>query len=320
MSVRLKWFRQMYPRSVVEQIRRKIPKEERYKGVIYYLTARNPAAKLRRIEFNKFLEVAFRHKALDADLTARLRSPKWDQFIQAHNELLVAYFFESVAKFNIVYRPAGAGRSVGEFMLQSGKDEIFVEVKSPYRETPEAAWCGSDRSVVRECVRRAYRQIPKTGQKTLVVFSGKLSIPISEPQSGIIQALYGDPIIAVPLSAGTVGKPQPSWIRNGLFQPNQQRSLSAVATLEQTITDEYLDSVFLNMTSGGAAPINSSASRLKLDYVLRIYHNPYARAPIDKKYFPGVSQFAPAKDGAKLEWLCIPDTNQNGRAVPEPKP
>jgi hypothetical protein len=308
MSAQSKWFRQMYPRSVVERIRRKIPKGERDRGVFYFLTARNPAARLRRIEFNKFLEVAFRHGALDNDLTARLRSPKWDQFIQAHNELFAAYFFESIAQFNIVFRPAGAGRSVGEFMLLSDKDEIFVEVKSPYRETPEAVWCGSDKSVVRECVKKAYRQIPKTGQKTLVVLSGKLSIPISEPQSGIIQALYGDPIITVPLAASTLGKPRPSFIRNGLFQPNQQRSLSAVATLEQTITDEYLNSVLRNVISGGEVPINSNANRLKLDYVLRIYHNPYARAPIDKTHFPGFSQFAPASDGTKLEWLFIPNT------------
>jgi hypothetical protein len=305
MTTNLKWFRRFYPRSVVNKIKSKVPAGERDKGVVYFLTARNPAAKLRRIEFDKYLEVAFRHDALDADLKARLRSPKWDQFIQAHNELLAAYYFEQITKIKISFRPAGAGKSVGEFMLLGDEGEIFVEVKSPYKETPETVWSGSDRSIVRECVRRAYRQIPKTGIKTLVVLSGKLRLPISEPRSGVIQALYGDPVIAIPLLNGSLDKPRSSWIRNGLFQPNQQRHLSAVATLENTVTDEYLNSIFMNLVSNGKIPIDSNANRLKLEYALRIYHNPFARVHIDKNIFPGIPQFAPVRNNTRLEWIRV---------------
>src|SRR5690606_3268175 len=123
-------FNRFYSQAVLDGILRQIPADKRDKDVAYFLTGQNEGAQMRRECLNKYLELGQRHNAIDADLTRRLQSADWEQFIQARNELMAAWFVEVELRKTIQFRPQGNGQSVGEFEIITGNEEnIFVEVK-----------------------------------------------------------------------------------------------------------------------------------------------------------------------------------------------
>lgn len=297
-------FNRFYTQEVLEGILRRIPDDRRDKDVAYFLTHQGEGAQIRREALDKYLELGFRHDVLDADLTSRLRSPDWDQFIQARNELLSAWYFESVLQKNLRFRPQGNGQSVGEFeVVVPENPAIFVEVKSPWQQPPpNSAWSGHDGPQIRQNVDRARRQLPND-RPTLVIVSGNLPGGLSDPFSGMVQALYGEPVIHVPVGGDAQNlQPRDGLIPSGLFQPTANTRISAVATLEELVGSPYLDSILRHILSGNQAPINTEAPMNVLKYSFKIYHNRYARNPIAPEVFEGSPQLLLSEDQTQMEW------------------
>lgn len=298
-------FTRMYPNAILDQIRSKVPAAQHEKGVVYYLTGESDGAELRRKELDKYLEVAYRLGAMDADLEKRLRSVDWNAFFQALGEIKVAYFFERVIGWPIRFRPMGQGTSVGEFCanMPDGRD-LFVEVKCPIRQPANRCWCGHDGKVVYSNVKRAYDQIPKTDMPTLVVLAGEFRGGLSNEFSGPIQGLYGQPGWKVPIGPNGQGGPIKPHIKlDGFFQPRIRRHLSAVATLEDLVGFPLIDATFAEMLDSGACVLdNPNDPWLMLKYIFRVYHNPYAGNPLGAASLCRWRQFAPTTDGTCLEW------------------
>lgn len=287
---RLQWLNKMYPARVLADIAARGADGER---IVRYLTSNEEGARIWPRELDRYLEVAYRHNAIDPDLRARLRSEHWDTFLQAVNELQAAYFFHRKERFRLKFRPRGQGRSIGEFeLIKKGFPTIFVEVKSPNRTTPTGVWCGGDEDVVKSNVLRACDQIPTDGRPTLVVVAGDLRVPISDPFSGVIQALYGSPVIVFPInSEANDDGILHDWTRDGVFQQGSNQHLSAVATLLDHVGSPYHDSIVRHLAEG--TPIDPTLPRDQLSYRFSVYHNPYARTKIDPALFGRWRQFGP---------------------------
>lgn len=298
-------FNRFYTQDVIAEILRQIPADRRDKDVAYFLTYQGEGAQIRREAFNNYLEVGYRHDALDTDLTRRLQSAEWDQFIQARNELMSAWYFETELRKTLRFRPPGNGQSVGEFevVVQGGVD-IFVEVKSPWRQPPpNHVWSGHDGPHIRQNVDRARRQLPND-RPTLVIVSGNLPGGLSDPFSGMVQALYGEPVIRIPIGEDAQGLATEEGLQpSGLFQPTANTRISAVATLEELVGSPYLDSILRHILSGEQTPIDETAAMNVLKYSFKIYHNPYARMPIPSDVFRGSHQLIRSADGTQMEWL-----------------
>lgn len=298
-------FNRFYTQPVLDEILRQIPADRRDKDVAYFLTHLGEDAQIRREALNRYLEVGYQHNVLDADLTRRLQSPEWDQFIQARNELLSAWYFETELGKTLRFRPTGNGHSIGEFeVVAQGGANIFVEVKSPWRQPPpNHAWSGHDGHQIRQNVDRARRQLPND-RPTLVIVSGNLPGGLSDPFSGMIQALYGEPVIRIPVGEGAEGFLAEDGLQpSGLFQPTANTRISAVATLEELVGSPYFDSVLRHILSGNQAPIDENAPRNVLKYSFKIYHNPYARIPIAAEVFGDSPQLVLSADRTQMEWI-----------------
>ena len=298
---RLKWLNRMYPPRVLADIATRGVDGEK---VVRYLTSNEEGARIWPRELDRYLEVAYRHKAIDPDLQARLRSEYWNTFLQAVNELQTAYFFHRKERFRLKFRPRGQGRSIGEFeLIKKGFPGIFVEVKSPNRATPTGVWCGGDEDVVKSNVLRACEQIPTDGRPTLVVMAGDLRVPISDPSSGVWQALYGSRVIVFPINPDTNDDAvQHEWTHDGVFQSSSNQHLSAVATLIDHIGSPYLNSISIPITKG--TPIDPTLPLDQLSYRFALYHNPYARTKIDPALFGRWRQFGPLPgNDQKYGWL-----------------
>lgn len=301
----MEFFNRFYTADVINDIINRIPERERDRGVPFILTHTGETAAIRRECFNNYLEVGFRHNAIDNDLASRLKSSDWDQFIQARNELMAAWFSEAILGKEISFRPAGSGNSVGEFeILQDSAAGIFVEVKSPWQQTPEnQVWSGHDGPSIRQNVDRARRQLPNN-RPTLVIVSGNLPGGLSDPFSGMIQALYGEPITQIPIAETgvAIGEVREVIRPSGLFQPSANTRISAVATLEEHIGSPYLDSVLRNILSNGDEPIDIDAPMNQLKYSFKVYHNPYAGHPIAPGLFSGWMQLVRSQEN-RMEWV-----------------
>ncbi|OAB35036.1 hypothetical protein PMSM_10635 [Paenibacillus macquariensis subsp. macquariensis] len=94
--------------------------------------ATDEGAVIRQLEFDKYIQLAYRHSIVDDDLQKRLKNNQWDVFFQARNELIAAYVMESMGH-PLTFNPKGQGNTKGEFSIHTEAGDIFTEVKSPIR-------------------------------------------------------------------------------------------------------------------------------------------------------------------------------------------
>jgi hypothetical protein len=300
----MNYIERFYGREYLEKQKDILSKMSKPKGIPYFLVGDSESAKIRQEEFNKYLELAFRHNIIDNDLKNRLLSDKWDVFYQAHRELMCAYFIEKILNYKISFHPRGSGNSIGEYSLEySEKESIFVEVKAPIRETPNQPWFGNDSKAIKSNVRKAREQMPKNG-KNMIILAGKLKSSISQEASGIMEALYGNRIITFPLGPnGPLEDPKSAFSPSGIFHPTVNTRIGAIATLEDFIGTPYLESVLAHILSNEEVPVDDSLPMNIFRYVFKVYHNPYAKNSIDKKVFKSWPQFVLNRDTNEMEWI-----------------
>jgi hypothetical protein len=292
-------FDEIYPVAILEEIQRKIGPTALQGGTYYFLKGTGEGALIRQTEFRKYLEFGKIHGLLDAHMVSRLRSVYIETLLQARNELMAAWFFGTQAGFPVKPRPSGNRNSVGEVALTvQGCQDIYVEVKSPILEIPNQTWMGDDESTVRKNIRKAKKQIPIDGRPTLIVLAGRLRSAISAvEQNGIFKALYGEQLFTWPINnGGERVEAQPQWLHNGLFQPNFNKRISAVAVLDDIVSSPFLDNILFQREVNKNLPMN------ELHYSFQVLHNPYANWPIDGKVFGKWKQFVGKEDCSGMEW------------------
>lgn len=285
------------------------------RSIHFYLGYNAEGPELRRRELFKYLFLAASRLALNKEMVARLRTVKWDQFLQTVNELQAAYVFRAYSHHRIQFRPSGNKKSVGEFLLRKGKDSVFVEVKAPVRQPPGDRWSGNDEEPIRRSVKSAYKQLPE-GKKNIVVVAGELKTPITDPMTGIVDALYGQNFISVPIniaSGGPAGESRMARKHNGLFKATMNRKISAVVTIEEHVTNPFLNEVVKLIMANNreaAKDIDDSKRRDVLYYLVRIYHNPYAANPIDPQFFKGLPQLVPNRNANQMVWTDLDEEDE----------
>jgi len=302
----MNYIEKLYGREYLDKQKDILLKMSEPQGIPYFLVGDSEGAKIRQAEFNKYLELAFRHKVIDRNLKSRLFSNKWEVFYQAHRELMCAYFIEKILNYKISFYPKGSGNSIGEYLLEfSKKENIFVEVKAPIRETRNQVWSGNDADAIKSNVKRASKQMPAGGGKNMMILAGCLRVSISDEASGIIEALYGEPIITwrITHDGQSSEEPKSSFEPSGMFQPTVNTRIGAVATLEDFIGSPFLDSCLIHVLSDKKIPVNDNLSMNTLRYIFKIYHNPYAKNPIDRNVFKGWPQFVPNQEANRIEWI-----------------
>ena len=299
----LTYFDKLFPPAALQARIAKAHPDKRGKGVLLGLTRPDEVGVFWRDELDKWFEVGDRHRAIDADLEKRLQSGDWDQFIQAVNELQAAWFFEQKLGHTISFRPAGAGRSVLEFSFV-GPDgaEVFVEVKSPYDELPEDdVVLLDDEGKFRQSLKKAYKQIPKDGRRTLVVIAWE-GFPVSGVADALL-ALYGrEP--SVTFRAATREMTDPRHPER-FWHPGQNRSLCAVATLEDGVINTRRSAILDSVWETGKLPTQMPTPEFR--YMLRAYHNPWCTSPpLDQRIFGDWPQFVPDDAAACMRWTSDP--------------
>jgi len=243
-----------------------LSKMQEPKGIPYFLVGNSEGAKIRQTEFDKYLELAFRHKIIDKNLKSKLKSNKWEIFYQAHQELMCFYFIEKILNYKISIYPKGLNNSILDCLLEySKKENIYIEIKAPIREITDVVWPGNDSDAIKSNIKKARKQM-SADSKNIIILAPDLKDSISDDKaSGIIEALYGSPL----------EKPQLS----GIFKPTVNTRIGAVATLEDFMCSP------------------------NFEYLFKVYHNPYSKNPIDKKVFKGWPQFFTDREKNRRTWI-----------------
>lgn len=248
--------------------------------VPYFLTATDEGALIRQVEYDKYLEVAFRHEIMDDDLSNRLMSNAWSTFFQAKNEIMAAYCVESNGH-KISLHPKGKNNTKGEFTIHTESDDIFVEVKSPIKEPDNIVWSGNDALSIRKTIKDAANKQLDRNNTNILIFSGDMRIPITHSyHSGIIEALYGEEKLVISVNSSNLSDThERRFEASGLFQPRRNTRISAVATLENRITEKGFH------------------------YSFKLFHNPFALRKITVELFKEIKQYAYNDETNEMNWI-----------------
>ncbi len=278
----MKYFNKTFPKEILKKLHEELKnrEEENPYDQRNFLVSNSPGSKYKREEFDKILELAYHHNIIDAHLIKSLHSKKEKDFYQIYQELAVAYFFEKILKKKIEFYPPGRNQKKLDLaVILSNKEKIMVEVKSYYKGHFKAKVFsyGDDEKTIRQNIEKAMDQLP-TNSMNLIVFASQGIFNISDDLSGIIEALYGHPYISIPVG-GKSQDIEDEFNYDGLFQPNKNTRISAIASFEQII------------------PFPGN----RIEYIFKVYHNPYAKDKIDKSIFDTYQQFILEKD--KMIWV-----------------
>jgi hypothetical protein len=259
-----------------------------------------------RSEFNKYLKLAFKHKIVNNNLKKRLSSNKFDEFLQAHQELMTAYFLEKILSFDLEFHPQGEDASILDFQLNLAKKErILVEVKAPLRETPKHVWMGTDEKVIKQNLKAARKQIPKN-ELSLIILAPLLKSPIGSKGSGIFEALYGQDRVLVKMVSDPSKNGSTEWRLDpcGFFQPTSNTRIGAVATLENSIVPpEWIHKLVESNFDKNVISQTDFKWKTLFQYIFKVFHNPYAKKSIDSDLFKPYPQFVKNSDETKMEWI-----------------
>lgn len=259
------------------------------------------------------------------DLLGRLRGTDAEGFRSAMAECMACWFFSGRMGLAINPNAEGRGSKNLDMRITTGKGEIGVEVKAPFREAPSppagkstACWVGDDADKITQCLEAANKQFDKTCPNLLVI-APTLRLRMFTERRDLVKAIYGESKIVVPLNTKT-GKPGPTGVEffpDGKFlntaRPGGKRlkvdglpgyrRISAVLTIEEKIAEthpypspfalldrEHLDEIW-PMWKAENRLHYSSDNRKWVEHDVLVLHNPFAYHPVPPAIWQRFPQF-----------------------------
>lgn len=246
----------------------------------------NPVARLRRDAWWRYIEYAECKDFLDTDLRMRLTSPDDAQFRGAMAECMSHWYFATQLNCALRRNPSTDGGA--DFIAD---DDMYIEVKAPYVPVTNKTWSGDDADELKKCVMKAGKQF-KTGPTNVVVLVPLLRMPVYDHRDQLVTALVGEHAWRYAISidsADSADDVTDVFIQKGklaklIRQPNGNVTtdltrVSAVVTLETVVWPR---------------------EEMKLDYEVRVVHNPSATSPLTADIFRAHPQLLSYDEG--LGW------------------
>ncbi len=186
-------------------------------------------------------------------------------------------------------RPAGRKNSKLEFIAKSGDQNLYIEVKSPYRKRPPQLRSGNDSDLIESSLRQANEQFDK-GQCNVLVLVPSLRTTVYSRRKQLITAFYGEEkfVFDIDVEKGcATGPVETKFFPEGRFlkqwknetAPRYKR-VSAVITIEEKLREEKHDVWF--------------------DHNILVLYNPHAEVPCGEINWGNAPQFR--QDGNHMKW------------------
>lgn len=186
---------------------------------------------------------------------------------------------------DIDVRPPGRKNKKLEFIAKSKVQDLYVEVKSPYREKPTRCWSGDDSDLIKKCVIEANKQFEK-GCCNILVIVPSLRTPVYSFRGQLIKAFYGEERFTFDIDVKNgcaAGPTEVKFFPEGGFlkrwkpepRPRYKR-VSGVLTIEERFRE--------------------GSPRPWIDHNILFLKNPYAEIPCAPEIFSGLTQFAQHAD------------------------
>lgn len=153
------------------------------------------------------------------DLLERLRSERNDNFNAAMAECLACWLFVGKFKMPIMPRPKGSNNHELEFLAKSPNEDLFIEVKAPFRPRSNQSWSGDDSDKIISCLNAAQKQFQKNTHNILVI-NPSLRIPLFAHRETLIHALYGETRIVMnfdPMKGQAISPATSEFFPDGSF-------------------------------------------------------------------------------------------------------
>lgn len=131
-------------------------------------------------------------------LTRNLRGVDEANFRAAMAECMSCWFLAGNLGLDVTPSPAGRNKRVLDFSVNTPDEEVFAEVKAPYRERPEDGWWGDDTDVLARCLKDANKQFEE-GRKNLLILTPTLKWPVFSARDQLTKALFGHWVLKVPI-------------------------------------------------------------------------------------------------------------------------
>jgi len=242
-------------------------------------------------EINNWLKIAY---DLDVVKNFQLRLSGKGSFVSLQavlNELMVAYFMQTHIGMKIKqYSPNAKGTQKADWLINTGNQDIYVEVKTPWEQTREGSFFYSQYDKLFQTINDGYDQRPGNKQPYLIFITDELNLSPSSYPYDIEDALYGKK--AIILSNYDKGQFKDSHYdvrdKRSIFQRNIRRELSAVAVLKYMVW------------------LNVEKMQNEGEYHFVLCHNPYCfeECKLNPERFKSFRQYVANYDNGEMEWRC----------------
>jgi hypothetical protein len=235
-------------------------------------------------EINKWFGIAYKYRVEDYYKKCLVGRVNFTLLWSTLNELMVAYFLETMLnfKFKLPQPSAGTGKR-GEWLYQKENLEIFIEVKSPWEKRRMGTYFYRHSDKLKDKVIEGHEHKPLKRIPFIVFITDALNISPAFHNRELKEALYGEVKICLEgYNKGSFKSTKQVIIENGLFQKNKRNGLSAICVLK------------LNVFPDAVKVIENQVTIIdKHSYHFSIYHNPlcYSECKLNKDWFRHYRQY-----------------------------
>jgi len=227
-------------------------------------------------------------KGCSADLLARLRSPKDENFRSALAECTVAWYLRDILGFELGARPSGRDGRELEFSASVDDIEFHVEVKSPHRPRPKSgSWDGDDADLLQSAMKSAQKQFSDDTTNLLVIVP-ELRTDVFGRRDQLTRAFFGTTAYTWLIDTRT-GKPTGDegikFKNDGHFLKKHSREVGGKRVMSPGYT-----------RIGGVLTIERFAEGDGLVHKALVVHNPMAARRLPEDLWLEAPQFIPRGD------------------------
>lgn len=298
-----------------------MPSEPRRATEVMYLRARKAA-------WDTYLYTAFACGMFEGergnDLRARLTSRNGDNFRGAMTECQACWLF--AGKIKLCVAPIAAGRNGRnlDLGLQLAEQEVGVEVKAPYRETPQGGISlGDDSDKIRQTLDSANHQF-SDDRPNIIVLVPYLRWPLFTHRHDLLKAAFGQSKLtwSVNVQTGDGGPAESKFFPDGKFLNAERpggaplkpdglpayRRISLVLCVEESLTEKYpfpnpCDLLDLKRRSDigpsweHARDLHfSGENEARIEHNVLVVHNPHAYHQLGQEIWKDYPQLVPSGD------------------------